>query len=116
MSTLRTRTATAAFALTAAIALGTAVPAQATAPTALAQGAASSAVADLQRQLNAELTQLTPLTVDGRFGPLTAEAVTLFQTCAGIEIDGVVGPQTRTALKTTEGGSHIDSPCLRAAN
>jgi hypothetical protein len=38
-------------------------------------------------------------TTDGDFGPLTEEAVRRFQLQAGIEVDGVVGPQTIQVLR-----------------
>ncbi len=37
--------------------------------------------------------------IDGDFGPTTLNAVKQFQTDAGIDVDGVVGSGTRTALK-----------------
>ena len=40
----------------------------------------------------------TPGPIDGRYGPLTRGAVVQFQASRGLEVDGVVGPQTRTAL------------------
>lgn len=36
--------------------------------------------------------------VDGQFGPLTAQAVVALQKAAGIDRDGIVGPDTRRAL------------------
>jgi Putative peptidoglycan binding domain len=40
-----------------------------------------------------------PLVVDGRFGPNTEHATTLFQACAGLVRDGKVGPVTWQSLE-----------------
>lgn len=40
------------------------------------------------------------LVVDGLYGPATGEAIRAFQSWAGLTIDGVVGPETWTALWT----------------
>ena len=40
-----------------------------------------------------------PGTADGIYGPKTASAVKRFQTLAGIEVDGIVGNETRKALR-----------------
>ena len=39
-----------------------------------------------------------PGPIDGAYGPATERAVRTFQSSAGIEADGVVGPETRAAL------------------
>ncbi|MFI9788496.1 peptidoglycan-binding protein [Kitasatospora sp. NPDC051984] len=105
------RATVASIALAGTIALATAVPADAAAPGLLYTGSHSPAVADLQRQLSAELTQ-EQVDPDGKFGTDTEQAVELFQTCTGITVDGVVGPQTRAAL-AAHAGQHVDAPCLR---
>lgn len=53
-------------------------------------------VEQVQRQL--EDVGYGPLTVDGVYGPKTADAVKRFQRDQGLTADGIVGPQTRGAL------------------
>jgi peptidoglycan hydrolase-like protein with peptidoglycan-binding domain/DNA invertase Pin-like site-specific DNA recombinase len=50
----------------------------------------------LQRRLRA--LGLRPGPVDGRYGPLTAEAVERLQRDGGLAVDGIVGTQTRRVL------------------
>src|SRR5919109_767438 len=57
----------------------------------------SPQVRQLQRALRT--AAYTPGRVDGLYGPLTEGAVRRFQTTHGLAIDGVVGPQTREALR-----------------
>jgi peptidoglycan hydrolase-like protein with peptidoglycan-binding domain len=38
------------------------------------------------------------LEIDGQFGPITRDWVIVFQRCAGIAVDGIVGPQTWSHL------------------
>ena len=57
----------------------------------------------LQKQLNSLIDPATlhPFyqgKLDGIFGPITHDAVIAFQTYAGIEVDGIVGPETRAAI------------------
>ena len=64
----------------------------------LEMGSKGSAVAELQRELNAALGG-PKLVVDGDFGPRTKAAVEAFQREHGLEVDGIVGPQTEAALE-----------------
>jgi peptidoglycan hydrolase-like protein with peptidoglycan-binding domain len=64
----------------------------------LQNGSTGPAVNRLQRALTAALSRT--VTIDGRFGPLTEEAVRNYQTSRGLSVDGAVGPQTWTALQT----------------
>src|SRR5271157_2176428 len=54
---------------------------------------------DVQKALNS-LGAAPPLTEDGINGPLTTNAVEAFQKTMGIQVDGVVGPQTVAAINT----------------
>src|SRR3954469_18717352 len=77
--------------------------AQAAPSTVLARGAGydnpsgSARVAQLQHRLR--LVGVNPGPIDGRFGPLTEAAVRRYQLRDGLMIDGLAGPQTRTALR-----------------
>jgi hypothetical protein len=86
-------------------------PTAPTVPTVLRKGATGPRVAALQTGLNRVFPtyQTTnrvraaggggrPLTVDGRFGPITAAWVAEFQARVGLIPDGIVGPQTGAAL------------------
>jgi DNA-binding NarL/FixJ family response regulator/peptidoglycan hydrolase-like protein with peptidoglycan-binding domain len=63
------------------------------------QAAGSGSVRALQRRL-ARLG-LAPGPIDGRYGPLTTQAVERFQAAHRLPVDGVVGPRTRSALSVT---------------
>lgn len=62
----------------------------------LAGGADGGDVDAVQRQLGR--LGFDPGPADGRYGPLTTAAVRAFQEHAGLEADGVVGPETWGAL------------------
>jgi peptidoglycan hydrolase-like protein with peptidoglycan-binding domain len=59
------------------------------------QGSEGEAVLALQSQLNARGGSLA---VDGDFGPVTAAAVRTYQQQRNLDVDGIVGPQTWSAL------------------
>jgi peptidoglycan hydrolase-like protein with peptidoglycan-binding domain len=61
----------------------------------LRQGSAGGAVKVLQAGLNGKGY---PLVADGVFGPATDNAVRRFQGSRGLQVDGIVGQQTWTAL------------------
>jgi peptidoglycan hydrolase-like protein with peptidoglycan-binding domain len=64
-------------------------------PTNISRGQHSGCVTELQSLLNHHGAELA---VDGDFGPLTEAAVRDFQAEKGLLIDGIVGPQTKSAL------------------
>ncbi|MET9660041.1 N-acetylmuramoyl-L-alanine amidase [Streptomyces sp. NPDC006510] len=64
----------------------------------LQQGASGDGVKRLQRSLTAALG--STVGVDGSFGPATVTAVRSYQTSRGLNADGIVGPDTWTALQT----------------
>lgn len=77
----------------------------------LRRGSRGNDVEELQAALNRVPPRYVPtvvdrLAVDGVFGRLTQNQVRIFQKNAGIQVDGLVGPQTRAALDRAlvEGG------------
>jgi peptidoglycan hydrolase-like protein with peptidoglycan-binding domain/Flp pilus assembly protein TadD len=67
---------------------------------AFGSGYASAHGSDAVRALQRRLAGLgySPGPVDGRYGPLTEQAVRRLQATHGLVVDGVVGPNTRAAL------------------
>lgn len=59
----------------------------------------SSPVRTLQRHL--ALAGFLPGPLDGRYGPLTRQAVVGFQASHGLQVDGIVGPETWAALSSS---------------
>ena len=68
----------------------------------LRRGAKSAEVRQVQEALVA-LGYST--TIDGKFGPATAQAVKSFQASSGLTDDGVVGPATLSALSAAVNGT-----------
>lgn len=68
----------------------------------LAEGDSGRGVRRLQRAL-ASLGY--DVTADGAFGPATTDAVRAFQEDAGLEADGVVGPETARAVNEALAGA-----------
>ncbi len=65
-----------------------------------------TAVKQLQCELNWSLLYTPYLSVDGYFGSDTRAAVRTFQKCAGITVDGIVGPQTWSKLNYWAGSNN----------
>jgi uncharacterized protein YkwD len=74
----------------------------------LQEGSSGEAVEVLQRAL--QRAGFDPGPVDGEFGPMTAAAVRSFQAARGLVVDGIVGPQTWSAL----GEGEVTGPCANA--
>ena len=62
-------------------------------------GTAASEVRSLQRRLDRE--GYSAGAVDGRYGPRTENAVRRFQMARGLRVDGIAGPLTLAALRST---------------
>jgi peptidoglycan hydrolase-like protein with peptidoglycan-binding domain len=59
---------------------------------------------DVQRALNTLGMATPPLVVDGQIGPKSQAAIRSFQSQHGLTVDGIAGPQTKTALQAALGG------------
>ena len=70
----------------------------------LSQGSSGTAVRQAQCELNYSM-RYTKVTVDGSFGPNTAQAVRIFQSCVGIGVDGIIGPVTWSRLNAWAGSN-----------
>ncbi len=81
----------------------------------LRQGSRGSDVSNLQQQL--KNLGLYNGNIDGIFGPQTNAAVRQYQQQQGIQVDGIVGPVTRSRLTSTTGvnNSVLNSPAAQAA-
>src|SRR3954453_10176209 len=62
------------------------------------QGSKGADVRAVQDVLNFHVRRLTPLAVDGDFGPLTHARVVEFQKSNQLKPDGLVGPNTMAKL------------------
>ena len=62
--------------------------------------------AQCQLDLATKPSRYTPIAADGTFGPATETRVKEFQRCAGLGVDGVLGPQTWAALNTWAAEPH----------
>jgi peptidoglycan hydrolase-like protein with peptidoglycan-binding domain len=62
------------------------------------QGSKGEDVRAVQDVLNFHIRRLTPLDVDGDFGPLTRARVIEFQKSNKLDADGIVGPKTMAKL------------------
>lgn len=69
----------------------------------LRRGSRGSAVRALQNLLQSK--GQNPGTVDGIFGPNTERAVRSFQSAENIQVDGIVGPQTKSKLGVAGGAT-----------
>ncbi|HEU5226439.1 MAG TPA: peptidoglycan-binding domain-containing protein [Ktedonobacteraceae bacterium] len=67
-------------------------------PPTISEGSTGAAVKELQRDLNSHISGVTPLTVDGIFGPKTENRVRSWQDLVGLQVDGIVGPKTWHSL------------------
>src|SRR5215216_4809407 len=68
----------------------------------LQESSSGEAVKELQRAL--QRAGFDPGPIDGKFGPVTAEAVRSFQAARGLVVDGIVGPPTGCALPSEDVG------------
>jgi len=80
------------------------LPLAAVAAPVLKEGMTGSSVEELQRRLT---EWGHPVEVDGRFGPLTKEAVKMFQKERGLVVDGIVGAQTWRELAKSPSLVHV---------
>ena len=62
-------------------------------------GNSAALVRSLQRRLDGE--GYSPGPIDGRYGPRTENAVERFQSARGLGVDGIAGPRTLAALRTS---------------
>jgi hypothetical protein len=108
-TSLLTTTAT----LTTTLTTSTTTPTTTTSPTPTTPAALPEGVVLRRGAKGAEVSQVQAAlvalgyatSVDGKFGPATAQAVKSFQTSSGLTDDGVVGPATLSALSAAVNGT-----------
>ncbi|WP_079179069.1 GH25 family lysozyme [Streptomyces humi] len=68
----------------------------------LSQGSTGDPTVEAQCELSlaTKPSRYPPVAADGSFGPSTQARVEVFQACAGLDVDGVIGPGTWAALNT----------------
>ena len=71
----------------------------------LSNGSSGDGVEELQKKLLGQ--GISPGPVDGVFGPKTEDAVKQFQTRQGLDVDGIAGSKTFTALGMTAGSGDL---------
>lgn len=69
----------------------------------LKRGSKGPKVVDLQDMLN-QARSKPKLVTDGKFGPKTEASVAFFQAKKSLDVDGLAGPKTLSALKRATGG------------
>jgi Putative peptidoglycan binding domain len=107
-TSLVTTTATLTTTVTTSTTPSTTTPSTPTTPATLPEGVAlrRGAKGAEVRQVQEALVALGySTTIDGKFGPATAQAVKSFQTSSGLTDDGVVGPATLSALSAAVNGT-----------
>ena len=79
----------------------------------LAYGSRGADVRALQEQLRAAGYNIA---ADGIFGPATQSAVRAYQQANGLQVDGIVGNQTRSALSGSSAAQTADTPTVAPAS
>ncbi|EXG81111.1 peptidoglycan-binding domain-containing protein [Cryptosporangium arvum] len=75
----------------------------------LRSGSSGTAVRQVQCELNYAMTGVADIAVDGSFGPITDNYVRRFQSCIGLPVDGIVGPNTWKQLN--HWAASVGFPC-----
>ena len=107
-TSLVTRTATLTTTLTTSTTPTTTTSTTPTTPSTLPEGVVlrrGAKGADVRQVQEALVALGYSTTIDGKFGPATAQAVKSFQASSGLTDDGVVGPATLSALSAAVNGT-----------